>query len=177
MADGKPKPKQPLYDNSLEPAEMKEKAGVDVWSHFVGYAKATINPSTNQPVGLIYHPDAMAYTMSQVKKDQLAFYGGTSLFEEYTKRLDNYAPLAVFTALPFPDEMSFDHANLSDYVFKNIFNVIRADSDDEYKAKVESFKADLAQFNIDAMYDFLLDCVESQREDADRIMDLYNKSK
>jgi len=177
FVDGIPTPKPERYNRTVEVDVMREKSGMNTWSHHMGYASATIDPSNGLPVDMKYHPDAMAFTMSAVKKDQLAHYGGNSLFDAFVARLDNHAPVAVFAALPFPDDLSFDQANLSDYTFKNVFNIIRADSNEEYNNMVDAFMADMAQFNVDAMFDFLKESIDAQSANSDKIMALYDKAR
>ena len=173
MVDGIPTPKPERYNGTVEDDEMKKISGLGVYGHIAGYARGAVDPANGMPISLAYAPVALKSTMSIVKQDQLALYGGDSLFEAYTKKLKNYKSVNVYSMPPVPEGL-YDAENLNDYVTKNIYKIIRADSNEEYKKLRDAFISDLAQFNVDEAFKWMYDAIKDQKEQAKEILDLYN---
>ena len=175
MVDGKPDPKPELYDSTIKGDEKKAKGGVYIYSHVKGYADGTIDPQFDQPLTLVYTPKAQESTLSMVKKDQMEHYGVDSLFKVYAQNLDFYENnlAIVFTSLP--DDLQSYATNLEDYMFKNVFKIIMAKSDDEFVKMRTQFMSDVDQFNADGIFKYWYDQAQAQNEKLEQVYKLLAK--
>jgi len=173
--DGIPTPKPDYNNPDLTSDERKTNSGAEIYNLMCGYAGATINPSSGMPIFLRHHPISVEATLSIVQRDILNHFGAETLIEAYSKNLKVYQPLNTYAPPPYPDDLNFDHANLYDYVFKNIYTVIRTNTEDEYQAAKEHFKSELMQFRIDEMFNFQYNALREQEEFAKQVLEIFNQ--
>jgi hypothetical protein len=173
--NGLPSPKPEFNDPDLTEDERKANSGAHIWQLMCGYAGATIDPTLGEMIWLRHHPISVEDTMSIVNRDVLRHFGADTLIEAYRKNLTVYMPINPFAPPPYPDDLNFEQANLADFVFRNIFTVIRTDTPEEYEAAKAQFKNDLMQFRIDDMFEFQYNALIGQQEFAQKVLDLFNR--
>jgi hypothetical protein len=123
---------------------------------------------------LRHHPISVEETMSIVQRDILRHYGVDTLIDAYKQNLTVYTFINPYAPPPYSDDLNFEQANLADFVFRNIFTVIRTNTPAEYEAAKERFKNDLMQFRIDEMFDFQYQALIGQQDFAQQVLELFH---
>ena len=172
--NGVPTPNADYWDKSIEDTEKKRNSGMRIYMHATGWGNGSIDPKTGVTVNLQYHPLTLEADMSIVSKDVMQHYGGRSLMEAYSSQLKVYQTMNPYAAPTLPEELLFDQSNMLDYVFKNCFNVIRAESNAEFNQMKEQFREDLKQFKMDEMFNFIYDAVKDQEDFAKDVFNTWS---
>jgi len=152
MENGKPTPTDEFLARGGED-EFKKETGAGVFHHFVGFASATIDPTTNTPVNLYEWSDkAIEKKIKPVHKDMLAHYGKETLRDLYTSNVKAYKANSLFNLGELPDDLKTYDTNLQAYIYKNEFKLISAKDDDEFDKLKDEFIKGLDQFKMDEIF-------------------------
>ena len=174
MINGLPSPKPEFNDPDITEDTRKANSGAHIWNLMCGFGGATVDPALGEMLWLRHHPISVDETMSIVQRDILRHYGVDTLIDAYKQNLTVYTFINPYAPPPYPDDLNFEQANLADFVFRNIFTVIRTNTPEDYAAAKAQFKNDLMQFRINDMFDFQYQALIGQQDFAQQVLDLFH---
>lgn len=135
--------------------EFRLRTGAYIYHHFVGLGQGNRLSDSGVFVDLYnYSAKASELNMDDTLRDFIRYYGAESHADVYPAQTPVYIRNATETVANPPDDLAMYVTSLGNYVFKNVFKVIAAPTDEGFAKARDKMIEGMQDYCVDEIFDF-----------------------
>lgn len=145
------------YYTNIKEAEFYQRFGYQKYTNITGLGPGFINPDTQQPLLLVKTTEAQIRNMTDLQKDQAAFYKVDNVADVQAaggKSIINMAGLAASFMPIEPDDIKITRDKIKQYVDKTVPKLILAKSDAAYEELKQQFIKEIKELGVEEVYEY-----------------------
>lgn len=145
-----------------------------IWNHTMGFCNGAFWEEGNTYIDLWqFSPEAQAKNMTPTLQDFLNYYDVSTQLEAYQQQTKVITEKNFYVAPTMDDEMTMYVSNLSNYFYKNVFEMITKPTKEDYEQAKAEFIAGTVKYRVDEVYDFFYRAALEQKESMESLASYF----